>query len=172
MSVDVIAFAVFAATIVERLFELVVSRRNARWSLAQGGVEYGGDHFKWMVVLHTLFLLSIIGEYVVWGPQIAAGYRLLAVSVALVCQILRWWIIHTLGKQWNTRVIVVPGLTRVTTGPYRYMNHPNYVVVAIETLTLPLILGSWRTSILFSILNVLMMRVRIRVENEALRGLR
>ena len=81
---------------------------------------------------------------------------------------MRWWIIATLGQQWNTRVIIVPGMGRVKHGPYRFMNHPNYVVVAIETVALPLIFGAWRTAILFSLLNLMMMNVRLRVENRAL----
>jgi methyltransferase len=95
-----------------------------------------------------------------------------AMAVAVLCQLLRWWVITTLGHQWNTRVIIVPGLKRVTSGPYRFLSHPNYVVVAIETFALPLIFGSWRTALVFSVLNILMMRVRIRVENQALLSLK
>jgi methyltransferase len=95
-----------------------------------------------------------------------------AIFIAAICQLFRWWIIKTLGRQWNTRVIIVPGLSRITAGPYRYLKHPNYLVVAVETFVLPLIFGSWRTAVIFSVLNAFMMRVRIRVENDALNGLR
>ncbi len=171
MSLDMIAFVIFAATIVERLIELVVSRRNAAWSLARGGVEFGAGHFKWMVVMHTAFLFSMVTEFVFQGSSLPDEVRIWAIILAILCQVMRWWIIRSLGYQWNTRVIVVPGMPRVISGPYQFVNHPNYIVVALETAVLPLIFSSWRTALVFSVLNALMMRVRIRVENDALRGL-
>ena len=92
--------------------------------------------------------------------------------VGIFCQMTRVWIIQTLGKQWNTRVIIVPALTRVLTGPYRFLNHPNYVVVATEMVALPLVFGAWRTAIVFTVLNAWMMIVRIGVENHALAKLK
>lgn len=172
MPLELTALLVFCATIVERLVELVISRRNATLSFKQGGVEYGAEHYSWMVVMHTLFLICMLVEYSFWGPEIEPELRYSAVIVALICQVFRWWIIRTLGPQWNTRVIIVPGMERVRTGPYKFLDHPNYVVVAVETLALPLIFGAWRTALIFSVLNALMMRVRINVENMALRGLR
>jgi len=170
--IDALAWMLFGATLLERLMELIVSKRNAAWSFSQGGLEYGGDHYKWMLLMHSLFLVAMTAEYAWMGSTIDVSVRIGAISVAVLCQMLRWWVITTLGHQWNTRVIIVPGLKRVTSGPYRFLSHPNYVVVAIETFTLPLIFGSWRTALVFSILNVLMMRVRIRVENQALLSLK
>ncbi len=172
MSLDLIAGILFLGTIVERLFELVVSKRNAQWSLSRGGVEVGGEHYHWMVVMHTVFLMSMVAEFLVFGAGVSAELRYAAIAVAIICQFMRWWIIHTLGHQWNTRVIVVSGMERVRRGPYRFLNHPNYVVVALETVALPLIFGAWRTAIIFSFLNAWMMRVRIGVENQALKALR
>ncbi|MEN9835728.1 MAG: hypothetical protein RL011_1921 [Pseudomonadota bacterium] len=171
MSLDLIALALFGITIGERIIELAVSNRNAAWSFQRGGVEYGADHYKWMVAMHTAFLFAIVGEYLIFGSSLPAVIQVSGMVAATVCQIMRWWIIETLGAQWNTRVIIVPGAGRVNKGPYRFLNHPNYVVVAIEMAMLPLIFGSWRTAILFSILNTWMMWIRIRVENRALKQL-
>ena len=155
-------------TALERLAELVVARRNAVWSFNQGGVEYGFSHYPFMVVLHTGFLLGCIAE--VWlleRPFIPElGWPMLA--LALACQGLRWWCITTLGHQWNTRVIIVPGLTPVTGGPYQYFKHPNYVAVALEGLALPLVHTAWITAAVFTVLNAGLMVVRIRTENAAL----
>lgn len=161
-----------ALTGVERLVELVVARRNAAWSFARGGVEYGQGHFPAMVVLHTGFLLGCVAE--VWfldrlfTPWLGASM----LALALACQALRWWCITTLGPQWNTRVIVVPDLPPVVGGPYRYFRHPNYVAVALEGLALPLMHGAWITATVFTVLNAWLMVVRIRTENRALATLR
>ena len=171
MSLDVIAIILFLGTMLERVLELVISKRNAAWSFSNGGVEYGADHYKWMVLMHTCFLISMLLEFFFFGSQLPVEIQVFAMVIAIFCQVLRWWIISTLGYQWNTRVIIVPGLKRVVKGPYRFMNHPNYVVVALETVALPMIFGAWRTACLFSVLNALMMVVRIRVENKALQEL-
>lgn len=157
-----------ALTAVERLVEVRVSLRNAAWSMAQGGREYGREHYPFMVVLHTGFLLACVAE--VWLLQRPflplLGGPMLAVAVG--CQVLRWWCIRTLGPRWNTRVIIVPGLPRVTGGPYRWLNHPNYVAVVTEGVALPLVHTAWLTALTFTVLNALLLRTRIRVENEAL----
>jgi methyltransferase len=166
--IESIAGWFFLATILERLTELVVSRRNKAWSLKQGGVEYGVEHYKMMVGMHSLFFVAILVEFLWCGSDLPPQIRLVAVVVGTICQLLRVWIIQTLGPQWNTRVIIVPALTRVVAGPYRFLNHPNYVVVAAEMVALPLVFGAWRTAIVFTMLNVWMMIVRIGVENHAL----
>jgi len=171
----VIAYlALVLATGVERLFELVISTRNARWAFARGGVEYGRGHFPAMVVLHTGLLVACVAEvYLLDRPFIPLlGWPMLAIVV--LCQAARYWIIASLGHQWNTRVIVVPGLGRVERGPYRFawLRHPNYVVVAIEGIALPLVHTAWVTAILFTVLNaVLLLAFRIPTENRALAAL-
>ena len=92
-------------------------------------------------------------------------------AVVLATQALRWWCIVTLGPQWNTRVIVVPGATRVVAGPYRWLSHPNYVAVVIEGFALPLVHTAWLTAALFTVLNAVLLRTRLRVENAALASL-
>ncbi len=159
----------------ERLVELVVSRRNAALAFAKGGREYGQAHFPWMVALHTGLLLACVAEVLLANrPFIPlVGWPMLA--IALACQAARYWIISSLGSQWNTRVIVVPGAGRVTDrGPYRlgWLRHPNYVVVVVEGIALPLVHTAWVTAIAFTVLNaVLLLRFRLPVENRALKEL-
>lgn len=167
-----IAFtALILLTGAERLGELVISTRNAKWALARGGIEFGAGHFPAMVALHTGLLLAALAE--VWWldrPFIPLlGWPMLV--IALACQVGRYWVIWALGLQWNTRVIVVPGLGRVTRGPYRWswLTHPNYVIVAIEGVALPLVHSAWSTAAAFTVLNaVLLLRFRIPAEDRAL----
>jgi len=162
---------IIGLTAIERLVEVRVSLKNAAWSFAQGGQEYGKGHFPAMVVLHTLFLIACPLE--VWlldRPFIPAlGWSM--IGLAIGTQVLRWWCISTLGQRWNTRVIIVPNLPRVTKGPYRWISHPNYVAVVLEGIALPLIHSAWLTAIGFSVLNAALLWVRIRCENEALHKL-
>jgi methyltransferase len=154
--------------VLERLAELVVSKRHTAWALARGGVEHGFGHYPWMVLLHTGLLVSCLAEAWLldrpWIPVL--GWTMLVVVAA--AQALRWWCIATLGQQWNTRVIVVPGLPLVTGGPYRWMRHPNYVAVVAEGVALPLVHGSWVTALVFTVLNAWLLTVRIRTEDSAL----
>ncbi len=156
----------------ERVVELVISTRHAIWALERGGKEYGRGHYPFMVVLHTGFLLACLAEvffadrpFIPW-----LGWPMFA--IALACQGLRYWCIVTLGKQWNSRVIVVPGLGRVTSGPYRFLSHPNYVIVIAEGIALPLVHTAWITAIAFTVLNgILLFGFRIPVEEKAIASL-
>ena len=156
----------------ERLAELVVSKRNAAWSFARGGVEHGQRHYAVMVVLHTGLLVGALVEVWLRRPAFvpALGWTMLA--LVLGSQTLRWWCIATLGRQWNTRVIVVPGMPRVTGGPYRFVPHPNYVAVVVEGFALPLVHSAWITAVVFTVCNAALLAVRLRVENAALAELR
>jgi methyltransferase len=155
---------------VERLAELVVAKRNLAWSLSRGGRETGFGHYPFMVVLHTGLLAGCLAE--VWLRDTAftpvLGWPMLA--LVLASQALRWWCIRTLGRQWNTRIVVVPGLPRITGGPYRLFPHPNYVAVVVEGFALPLVHGAWLTAAVFTVLNAGLLTVRIRAENDALRS--
>jgi methyltransferase len=152
----------------ERVAELVVSLRNAKWSFARGGVETGKGHYPFMVLLHTGLLAGCLVEAIVADrPFIPAlGWTMLA--VVLLAQGLRWWCITVLGPQWNTRVIVVPELSLVASGPYRWFRHPNYVAVVAEGVALPLVHDAWITAVVFTLLNVPLLAVRIRAEEAAL----
>lgn len=164
-----IAYAIFMGlTTLERVAEMIISKRNAAWSFARGGVEHGQGHFPFMVLLHTGFLFGCVAEaWLLDRPFIPAlGWSMLA--LALVGQGIRWWVITTLGPRWNTRVIVVPGLEPIRGGPYRWLRHPNYVAVIIEGVALPLMHSAWITAAIFTVLNAGLLWVRIRCENRAL----
>ena len=165
LSVFVVVVALVA---LERLAELIVSQRNAAWSFARGGHETGQGHYPAMVALHTGFLVAMLVEALVRRPEVPSALALSMLALAVASQALRWWCIATLGPQWNTRVIVVPDLAPVRTGPYRFLAHPNYVAVVVEGIALPLIHACWITAAGFTILNAALLRVRLRVENDAL----
>ncbi|MDQ0746043.1 methyltransferase [Streptomyces africanus] len=152
----------------ERVAELAVSRRNAAWSLARGGVESGRGHYPFMVVLHTGLLVGALVEVWVRRPDAVPVLAWSMLALVALAQGLRWWCIATLGRQWNTRVIVVPGAARVTGGPYRWIPHPNYVAVAVEGLALPLVHAAWITAVVFTALNGLLLATRLRAEDAAL----
>jgi methyltransferase len=152
----------------ERLAELVVSKRNATWSMAHGGHETGQGHYPVMVVLHTGLLVGALVEAYVRRPDVPLALAVGMTALVLASQALRWWCIATLGRRWNTRVIVVPGLAPVTSGPYRLFSHPNYVAVVAEGLALPLAHAAWVTALVFTVLNAALLTVRLRVENAAL----
>lgn len=166
MKAGLLLFAVGAVAL-QRLFELRYSRRNERRLRARGAVERGRGHYPAMVAVHVLWLVSTLGEGLLRGPEPPAWWPVPLVAFLLV-QPLRYWAISSLGENWNVRVLVVPGGKLVRTGPYRLFPHPNYVVVAVEVLTLPLIFGAWFTALVFSVLNAAFLYARIRTENRAL----
>ena len=150
----------------ERLAELVISRRNLAWARARSGREHGFAHYPFMVVLHTGLLV---------GALIEAGHRVFIPAlgwsmfvIVVLAQALRWWCITVLGRRWNTRIVVVPGLPLVDRGPYRWLRHPNYVAVVVEGIALPLVHTAWVTAIAFTVVNAGLLRVRIASENVAL----
>ncbi|HEY7214083.1 MAG TPA: isoprenylcysteine carboxylmethyltransferase family protein [Thermoanaerobaculia bacterium] len=153
---------------VGRLFELRIAGRNYRALLARGGVEVGAEHYRWMVLLHTAFLIACPLEVWLLGrpfiPALAAVMFLLAVMAAA----LRWWVISTLHGRWTTRIVCLPGVAPVTGGPYRWLRHPNYLAVIVEMFALPLIHTAWLMAVVFSALNAVILGVRIRAEEAAL----
>jgi methyltransferase len=163
------AFTVLVVLVgLERLAELVVSTRNARWSLERGGRETGQGHYPVMVVLHTGLLAAMLVEAWVRRPDVPGVLAWTMLALVLAAQALRWWCIATLGHRWNTRVIVVPGLAPVTGGPYRLLRHPNYVAVVVEGVALPLVHAAWITALVFTVANAFLLAVRIRTEDAAL----
>ena len=157
-----------AAVGAERLVEMVVAERNRRWSRSRGGTEFGSRHYPVMVVLHIVLLAGCLLEVVALHRPFlpTLGFPMLALVVA--AQVLRWWCITTLGRQWNTRVIVIPGATRITGGPYRMIPHPNYVAVIVEGFALPLVHSAWITAAVFTVFNAALLKTRLEVENTAL----
>ncbi|MFJ5022323.1 isoprenylcysteine carboxyl methyltransferase family protein [Streptomyces goshikiensis] len=152
----------------ERIAELAVARRNARWSLARGAREYGRGHYPAMVALHTALLVGCAVEPWAAGRPFVPMLGWSALALAALAQGLRWWCITTLGPRWNTRVLVVPGLPLVAGGPYRLLRHPNYVAVVVEGAALPLVHSAWLTAAAFTALNAALLTVRVRCEDTAL----
>jgi methyltransferase len=164
-----VAFTVLIALVgVERLIELAVSKRNLRWSKEHGGVEYGHSHYPYMVALHAFLLISALVEVWVWQRPLVPALSWTMLALVVASQALRWWCIITLGHRWNTLVVIVPGMPKVTTGPYRWLSHPNYVAVVIEGIALPMVGFAWVTALAFTVLNIPLLMTRLRVENEAL----
>jgi methyltransferase len=153
---------------VERLVELVVSRRNLAWSLARGGTEHGRGHYPVMVLLHSALLVAPVVEVAVAHRPFLPWLGWPMVAVVAATQALRWWCIRTLGPRWNTRVVVVPGLPLVRRGPYRLLGHPNYVAVVGEGVALPLVHTAWVTALAFTVLNAGLLAVRVRAEEAAM----
>lgn len=151
-----------------RLFELRIAARNRERLLARGGVEAAPEHYTWMVLLHSGFLIACPLE--VWllrrpyVPVLAAAM----LTLLLLAMALRWWVIRTLDGRWTTRIVILPGVAPVTGGPYRWIRHPNYAAVCLEIASLPLVHSAWLTAVGFSLLNAVMLRVRIRAEERAL----
>lgn len=152
----------------ERMVEIRRSNRNVAWAMERGGIEIGRRHFRVMTAIHALFLPACALEVWLFGrPWVPAlGFSMLA--GALLAQGLRWWAVTTLGPRWNIRTVVVPGEPVVTSGPYRFVRHPNYVAVSLEFIVIPLIYTAWMTAILFSLVNLPLLAIRIRCEERLL----
>lgn len=160
--------ALLGAIAVERVVELVVSRRNASLAFARGGIEYGARHFPVMAATHTLFLISCALEPLLLDRAFPGLLGFAALVIVIAAQGLRWWAALTLGERWNVRIIVVPGDAPVDGGPYRYMRHPNYLAVIAELIALPLVHGAYATALVFSLANLALLAVRIPAEEQAL----
>lgn len=152
----------------ERGAELLVSRRNARQAFAAGGVETRRRAYAVMVVVHALFPVACAVEVLVLRRPFPGVAGFAALTVVLGAQALRWWAVATLGWRWNTRIIVVPGASPVTGGPYRFLRHPNYLAVVLEMASVPLTHGAWLTALVFSALNAALLAARIPAEERAL----
>jgi methyltransferase len=156
------------ATGAERLVELGVAQRNAKWSFAHGGKEFGRDHYPAMVSLHALLLVSCIVEVWAMGRPFIPWLGWPMLGVVVLSTVVRWRCVAVLGKRWNPRLIVLPGAPLVSDGLYRWVRHPNYTAVAAEVAALPLVHSAWLTAIAFNAANALVLTVRIRAENAAL----
>lgn len=157
-----------AAVAAERVFELVLSRRNERRLLARGAVQAGAGHYPWMVALHTLFLAACVAEVWLLERSFHPWLGLAMLALVLLAMSLRYWVVSTLGERWTTRVYWLPGEARIESGPYGYLRHPNYLAVCVEMVALPLVHTAWLTAVVFSLANALLLRHRIRVEDAAI----
>lgn len=151
-----------------RLFELRIAGRNFRALLARGGVEVGSEHYRWMVLLHTAFLIACPLEVWLLGRPFVPALAVVMLLLVVLAAALRYWVIAALAGRWTTRIVCLPGVAPVTGGPYRFLRHPNYLAVIVEMFALPLVHTAWLTAALFSVLNALLLKMRIRAEEEAL----
>jgi methyltransferase len=165
LTAQTLALAILAFVTLQRLAELKIARRNTRLLVARGAVEAAPGHYPLIVGLHTAWLVGL-WYLVLQHPVNSIDPWMIAIFVAL--QALRLWVLATLGRRWTTRILVVPGEPLVKSGPYRFFTHPNYCVVAGEILVLPLAFGLVWFAIVFSLLNAVLLWVRIAAENKAL----
>jgi methyltransferase len=162
-----LAYAILALVALERLGELALARRNTRALMARGAVEAGAGHYPVIVVLHLAWLCSIL-----WFLPRPVIFHWPLLLVFVLLQGLRFWVLATLGPYWTTRIITLPGAPLVAHGPYRFVRHPNYLVVAAEIAVLPLVFGETGVAVFFSIANAAMLAWRIRQEEHHLQGRR
>ncbi len=156
------AVLLLALVTAERLAELWLARRNTAALVAKGAFEVAPGHYRLIVLLHAAWLAGL------WLFGWAQPLNLVWLTIFIVLQALRVWVLTTLGRRWTTRIIVLPGAPLVTDGPYRFLSHPNYLVVVGEIATLPLCLGLAWYAIVFSLANAFVLAIRIRAENDAL----
>ena len=159
-----LASVILLLVTLQRLGELVLSRHNTSKLLARGAIEVGAGHYPLIVSVHAAWLIALW----IWGR--GESVNLVALAIFIVLQGLRVWIIATLGGRWTTRIIVLPGEPLVASGPYRYLSHPNYAVVAAEIATLPLALHLPMLALIFTALNAAVLAIRLRAETRALSG--
>ncbi|GLO66402.1 MULTISPECIES: isoprenylcysteine carboxylmethyltransferase family protein [Oceanobacillus] len=160
----------FLFIILQRLIELIIAKRNEQWMLAKGGVEIEPQQHKWFIMVHGLFFISIITELSLNNASIPALFPLWF-GLFITTQFIRVWSITSLGKYWNTKIIILPGSTLVKRGPYKYIKHPNYLIVGIELFVIPMMFGAYWTAIIFPFFHLILMSMRIPAEEKALTSL-
>jgi methyltransferase len=153
---------ILALVTLQRLGELWLSNRNTRRLLANGAREVARSHYPLIVAVHALWLAAL------WWFALGRPVEAFWLTLFVLLQLGRVWVIATLGPRWTTRIIVLPDAPLVRSGPYRFLNHPNYVVVAGEIAVLPLAFGLWQVALIFTVLNAAVLAIRIRQENRAL----
>jgi methyltransferase len=156
-----IIFILFVIT--QRLSELYIARGNEKWLRSQGAVEYGKEHYPFIVALHTLFIVSMIVEYILRG---SSPFDFVFLVLFILLLLFKFWALSSLGKYWNTKIFRVPGTGPVKKGPYKLFKHPNYFIVICEIAIIPMVFHLYYTAIIFTVLNAIMLTVRIRVENK------
>lgn len=156
-----------AILIAQRAAEMAVARQNEQKVKKQGAIEFGESHYPYIIIMHILFFLSLIAEVLLMNKQPSSWWIGIAAAI-LIVQAVRYWALCSLGAYWNTKILVVPGAELVKKGPYKWMKHPNYTVCILEILLIPLLYQAYVTMCLFSIVNAVLLTVRIRTEDKAL----
>ncbi|MGG3469583.1 isoprenylcysteine carboxylmethyltransferase family protein [Neobacillus pocheonensis] len=169
--IDILPFMfLFSFIVLQRILELLVAKSNEKWLKQQGAVEFGKGHYYFMVLMHTMFFVSLLVEKVFLNRGLSPVWPLFLFGFVLV-QFLRIWVITSLGRYWNTKIIVLPGAKAVKKGPYRFIRHPNYFVVSIELLVIPCMFSAYYTACLFTLLNGIILTIRIQEEEKVLKSL-
>ncbi|MDQ3075194.1 MAG: hypothetical protein M3Q88_06255 [Pseudomonadota bacterium] len=158
--------AILGFVTAQRLVELPIARANTRRLIAAGGHEVAPGHYPLIVAVHAAWLASL------WWFAPGRPIDLVLLGGFALVEVMRVWVLQSLGDRWTTRIIVVPGERLVARGPYQYVSHPNYLVVVAEIALLPLVFGLWQVALLFTLLNAAVLTIRIRAENRALERLR
>lgn len=148
-----------------RIAELLLSRKNEKWLLQNNAIEYGKKHYPFIVALHSLFILSLIFEYYL---QKTISYSIALIVLYFILLAFKTWVVLSLGKFWNTKIYHISTIPLIKKGPYKYFKHPNYLIVIAEIAIIPLIFHLYYTAVIFSLLNLIMLYVRIKEENKAL----
>lgn len=162
-----IFYFILVFVIIQRFVELRIAKRNEKIMLEKGAYEVGASHYPFMILLHVGFFISLLMEVLFFKSILIPHFTLLVVFLLL--QLLRVWCLVSLGAFWNTKIMILPGANVVKKGPYAYIRHPNYVVVCLEIAVLPLMFGAYVTAVTFTILNGIMLFVRIPIEEKALK---
>jgi methyltransferase len=163
-------YGFMALLTLQRIFELVIARQNETRLKNKGGLEFGTSHYPWMVLMHIGFFCFLMMEVTLLHKTLSSIWPVW-LSLFLLAQIGRIWVITTLGLYWNTKIIVVPDAEVVASGPYKYIKHPNYLIVAIEIIVISMLFHAVITAAVFTCLNAMMMRIRIPIEERALTNL-
>ena len=158
--------AILGFVTAQRLIELPIARANTRRLLAAGGHEVAPGHYPLIVLVHAAWLAAL------WWFAPGRPIDLALLGLFVIIELARVWVLQSLGPRWTTRIIVVPGETLVARGPYRFVSHPNYVVVTAEIAFLPLVFGLWQVALVFTVLNAMVLFIRIRAEERALESVR
>jgi methyltransferase len=141
----------------------VVAKRNETWARKMGAVEYGQNHYVYIVLLHTMFIISIIAEYICKGGALNVVMLIAFIFLTLI----KIWVIASLGKYWNTKILRIPGSVFIRKGPYKLFRHPNYFIVVCEIAIIPMVFNLYITAIIFTVLNLIMLTIRIKEEDKA-----
>ena len=161
-------FIIFiTVVIVQRISELILAKNNEKYLKSNGAIEYDKKGYKYIVLMHNLFFVSLIMEFFFLQRELNQYWQMLLI-IFICTQLLRYWAIFTLGKRWNTKILVLPNTELIRSGVYKYLKHPNYIAVIIEIAVIPLLFSCYFTAIGFSILNLIVVRRRIQIEEEAL----
>jgi len=152
----------------QRIFELQLSKRHQRQLSSRGAAKVKDPYFRWMAMFHTLVLVGAAAEVVFLHRPLVPALAIVMLGLFLTANLVRWWVIRTLGEHWNVNVVDSTKLGFVNTGPFRYVRHPNYAAVFVEMFALPLVHTAWITALVGALLHAVILSLRLSVEDPIL----